>query len=368
MTKPIRNYGIDFLRIVLMLGVITLHILGHGGVLAASNDVVDIGTTWFIEVLAYPSVNAFVLISGFVGYSAGRYYPKLRKTVNLWCTAFFYSVLITLVAYVCCPEFVGIKNLIKSLFPILTNQYWFFTAYFAMILISPVLNLVVDKADTRMLAIGCICFCYFGIVETVTGAFALEQGYSFIWFIFLYSIGATAKKYNIFAKLPIKGSLCGIVLLILITWLPKVCYLCSPIDIFGAEKLSSMLISYCSPTVLLLAFLWVSIFEKMRINPNAARVISWCSPSVLSVYLIHDHYFARNLMILDRFAGLVERNVFIMLAIICMSVIGIFSISILVDKLRKLLFKLLRVETIAFEIENMAKKAINKILTFNHNE
>lgn len=368
MTKPIRNYGIDFLRIVLMLGVVALHVLGHGGVLAAANDVVDVGITWFIEVLAYPSVNAFVLISGFVGYSAEKYYPKLRRIVNLWCTAFFYSVLITLVAYVYCPESVGIKNLIKSLLPLLTNQYWFFTAYFAMILISPVIHLIVDKADMRMLIIECICFCFFGIVETVTGAFALEQGYSFIWFIYLYSIGAAAKKYNIFAKIPIKVSLYGIVLLMLITWLPKVCYLCLPIDIFGAEKLSSMLISYCSPTILLLAFLWVSIFEKMRINTNVARVISWCSPSVFSVYLIHDHYFARKLMMIDRFTGLVERNVFIMFAMICLSVIGIFSICILVDKLRGLLFKLLHVETIAFKMEIMAKKVINKVLTFNHNE
>lgn len=32
--KSNRNYGIDFLRIVAMCGVITLHILGHGGVLS----------------------------------------------------------------------------------------------------------------------------------------------------------------------------------------------------------------------------------------------------------------------------------------------------------------------------------------------
>ena len=57
-----RNYGIDLLRIVSILGVVFLHVLGHGGILAAVKNETQFATAWFLEILAYPAVNCFVLI------------------------------------------------------------------------------------------------------------------------------------------------------------------------------------------------------------------------------------------------------------------------------------------------------------------
>ena len=65
-----RNYGIDLLRIISMLAIVLLHVLGHGGVLDTIGNRfgTDYAVAWILEFIAYPAVNVFVLISGFVGY------------------------------------------------------------------------------------------------------------------------------------------------------------------------------------------------------------------------------------------------------------------------------------------------------------
>lgn len=64
-----RNYGIDLLRIVSMAMIVVLHVLGHGKLLES----VEAGSPkyyvlWFMETMAYCSVNCYGLVSGYVGY------------------------------------------------------------------------------------------------------------------------------------------------------------------------------------------------------------------------------------------------------------------------------------------------------------
>lgn len=68
--KREHNYGIDMLRIVSMFLIVILHIMGHGRVLAACEGTKGFGVSWLLEIIAYPAVNCYALISGFVGYSA----------------------------------------------------------------------------------------------------------------------------------------------------------------------------------------------------------------------------------------------------------------------------------------------------------
>ena len=92
MNKDSRNYGIDLLRIISMLGVVFLHVLGHGGILSLDLSPVNFSMVWFIEILAYPAVNCFVLISGYIGYKEEKIFPKIKNLLNLAFTVAFYSV------------------------------------------------------------------------------------------------------------------------------------------------------------------------------------------------------------------------------------------------------------------------------------
>lgn len=82
-TTNTRNCGIDLLRIVCMLCVVILHILGHGNVLRTTVSTAGFSIAWLWEVFAYPAVNCFILISGFVGYRENKSYPKLKNIISL---------------------------------------------------------------------------------------------------------------------------------------------------------------------------------------------------------------------------------------------------------------------------------------------
>ena len=90
------------------------------------------------------------------------------------------------------------------------------------------------------------------------------------------------------------------------------------------------------------------------------RVISWLSPSVFAVYLIHDNVQTRRLLILDQFRILTEHNAFVMFFIICIAVCVIFAGSILIDKIREMIFRLLRVDTLLEKAEKTVKSIVNK--------
>ena len=93
--SPNRNYGIDLLRLVSMLMVVTLHTLGHGGVLnmaaerAASGRVTNYAIAWLFEILAYGAVNIFVMITGYA-YAKSKY--KFSGLFVMWLQVFFYSL------------------------------------------------------------------------------------------------------------------------------------------------------------------------------------------------------------------------------------------------------------------------------------
>ena len=62
-----RNIGIDLLKIVSMLMIVTLHMLGHGGVLDNMPPMSRCyQVAWLIEIACYGAVNCYALASGFL--------------------------------------------------------------------------------------------------------------------------------------------------------------------------------------------------------------------------------------------------------------------------------------------------------------
>ena len=88
-----RNIGIDLLKIVSMLMIVTLHMLGHGGVL---DDMPPMSrcyqVAWLIEIACYGAVNCYALASGFLTARC-----NIRKLMELWLQVMFYSLMITIV-------------------------------------------------------------------------------------------------------------------------------------------------------------------------------------------------------------------------------------------------------------------------------
>ena len=359
MVKSSRNYGIDMLRIIAMLGVVVLHVLGHGGILDSVTTPVDRSVAWFFEILAFPAVNCFVLISGYVGYRGEKYYPGLKNIISIFLTVLFYSVSICLIFKFFFLTPVNKIDLLNSFIPMTSKQYWFFSAYFGMFLLSPFLNMIVHRSSKKQSFIFLLFIVLASCCSVYCDPFSLSGGYGLCWLILLYCVGAVMKKYDLAALLS-SGKWAVIAFLsFMATWLIKI-YTFSMRDSL-LKMLFEGMASYVSPLMLLATVGWVSSFSRMAFRKINPKVMSFFSTSAFSVYLIHDNVYVRKCAIVKSYEFAVINNSFtLILSIICEALI-IFLACILIDKVRILLFKLLKADKISEKAEEVIKNVVNKI-------
>lgn len=359
MNKTYRNYGIDLLRIVSMIGVVFLHVLGHGGLLYSYNSPVEFSMVWFLEILAYPAVNCFVLISGYIGYKEEKIFPKIKNLLTLTFTVAFYSVSLFLIFKFFGPETLGPKKLVKSFFPIILQNYWFFTAYVGLFLLSPLLNLLVYKSNFKHAFVYLIVFSLFIIISTVYDSFSILGGYSVIWFVFIYLIGAIIRKYNLSDLFSKKIWLVILLFAFIITWISKIALHFSNIQFIASH--SGILVNYVSPTIVLMSIALLCLSSKTYCRSRSSSIISFFATSAFSVYLIHDNTFVREYVI-SKIHGFIGDFSFVLLTLsIIGCVVVIFLTCILIDKIRILIFKLIKIDWLSERIEKLIRKLLNTV-------
>ena len=357
MRKTSRNYGIDLLRIFCMLGVVCLHLLSHGGLLDGAKSHAQHSILWFLEAFALPAVNCFVLISGFCGYRESCYYPKLKNLISITISALFYSIGICLLFMLLYPSEGALKKLFVACVPF--RGYWFFAAYFGMFLLMPVLNLFVHKGDRKMHFLFLLALTLFCCVSLVLDAFTLSRGYSVFWLVLLYVLGAIIKKYNLPEKLSKKAWLLLILGAFLITWLPIAILPLTKISLLA--KKSDLFATYISPTTVLMAIGWLCFCAKTSCKKPIISITTFITPSVFSVYLIHDNPHIR----LNWFSQLHTLCEGFSTSLLVLFVLGcalaIFLACVLIDKVRVLLFRLIRLDSAEYKLADLTKKVINSL-------
>ena len=137
-----RNISIDILKILSMLMVIVLHTKTYGlmGVSLKPTEGIY-WVVWILHFLSIVAVNCFVLISGYFTSTSTSPF-SLKKSLKLWLQVEFFSVGIYLIMCTIPNSGVefGFGQLLFQSFPIMSNQYWFFTCYIGMLVLSPLIN------------------------------------------------------------------------------------------------------------------------------------------------------------------------------------------------------------------------------------
>ncbi len=321
-----RNLGIDLLRILSMLMVCLLHVLGVGGVLSSCEP----GTAsyillWFLNALSFGAVNLYALISGFVGINASH---RFKSIIKLWLQVFFYSVLICFMVSRIRPDLVSTAMIKNAFFPVCTGQYWYFTAYFLLFFVSPLLNAGISAMEEKSLRIllvsGFFILCFLPR-SFERDIFLSADGYSFLWLSYLYILGGYIKLYE-----PLKKVRGGYLVLLFfafgaISLLPR---------LFLGERYALYLISYMSPTVVLGSVCLFLAFSKMKIR-TFKGIIKFFSAGAFSVYLIHTHPVIFSNFLSGAFFGIGAGGAII-------SAILIYIACTILDIPRRLLFKIIK--------------------------
>ncbi len=356
-----RKTGIDILRILAMFMIVIMHLLKQGGVLyAVDNASLSYGVLWLLEVICFCSVNCYALISGFIG---GGLHFRLSKLIMFWLQIFFYTMIITGIFAVLRPETVNMQSWWKALFPVLSNQYWYMTCYFALFLFIPFLNHAIEKMEKRQftLLVG-IFIVFFSLGPCILegypfnfpggrNVFGVAEGYSVIWLLVLYLIGAYIRKNKFDERMKTWKVTLVFVICILLTW---GCILFLP-DItmgkFGEVRYVMNLLNYTSPTMLLMAACLCILFAKIRCNSEWGRKgVLFLSGTSLGVYLIHVHPLVWDYCLKGTTISLSEDSLPLLLGKLLVMGIGIYIVCTIIESLRKGLFQILKVEEICKKI------------------
>ncbi len=351
-----RNVGIDLLRIVSMLFVLTLHVLGHCGVLNSAwrTGVFHYRTAYFLEIAAYCAVNCYALISGFVGIKSKYKYTGI---VMLWLQVFFYTGLITLIFSFLYPDKVQADQIWNALFPAVKNQYWYFTAYFVMSFFIPVFNYVVEHMPKRQMgAVVWASVFLFSIAPSffktelfgtaVGNVFYISSGYNMMWLSVLYVMGAYISKYDCFSKIKARWCFLVYALAVVLSWVLKF-----------HTKNGGVAVSYISPTILLEGVALLVGFSKLHLRP-LRHVIGFLAPGAFGVFLIHTHPLIWTTFMLNRYESFGAFPAWKMILAVLLAVLCVYFICTVIDLLRHYLFKLVRLRQ---GIEFLEKKITRRL-------
>lgn len=360
-----RRIGLDILRILAMLGIIGLHLIGRGGVLGNLN-LMNYRTfiMVFIYVICFFSVDVFGMLSGYLSWRKKRI--NYSRIVELIFVTFFYSVVLTLIFYIF--NLYGfrsfeIKEFINSLFPPIIGRYWYITNYVFVFFLMPYLNFIVEKLEQKSLKnMLIVIFIMLSIIPNIffqVDFFKAVNGYSALWLLYCYLLGAYLGKYGFSDKLYKKR------ILILISCIFSA-YICNMLvriitfKMYNEVLYDSWFINYISPFIVIASLVLVSLFSEIKFkNHKFDKLITSLSICSFAVYIIHSHYLVYDYFLLDIMKFSLSRNVVIIVSYFILFGLGIYFVCSIIDFLRAKFFKMFKIDCLINKIGGKLNNLLN---------
>lgn len=342
-----RNYGIDLLRLVFMFMICMLHTLGQGGILeSCETGSLAYRVFWFLKILSYCAVDGFAIISGYMATDKPRRYEKLA---DMWFQVFFYSFILTLLFTVAgVQESWTVRDIIKCAFPVTFGKFWYVSAYFVLFFAIPVLNrfiFTIDETTSKKALV--ILVVLFSIIGMVADPFGVQKGYSAIWLMVLYGIGALAKRIKLFETRKSFTLILWWVLCVAFTWGTRV--YCG----------TGRLVNYVSLPVLLSGMILVVLFSRLRMK---GTVIGKLAPLAFGIYLFQLSPVIWNQIIKDAFVFVVSKNVMVGTLDAFAGASLIFVSGLAVEWVRSKLAKSLHISALSKKIVTWMDAGLTKLV------
>lgn len=323
--KQQRQIGLEILRILCMLFIVTGHLSGRGNILQA-------------VIIAPHAVNCFVLISGFFLITSEF---KIERVLRTIIETIFYTFTITIVLYIFGKA--SLYDIAKSIMPFAPTKfsYWFVNKYLAVILLSPFVCKVCTTISKRQYQILLVTLLLIGSSLLTVFPFGelFGNGFSLLWMIIVFITGGYLRLHAPESKYWGTTAL-GLLLLY------NIC------NIYGQGKICLGYNSLITYTLAICTFMW---FCKLSI-PNTgilAKTIIFIAPHVFAAYLIHEQGLMRTYIvdILHNFSGHMPDMLYLYLF-----GIAVILISVIIDKFRIILFKYIGIDYLTNRIATKVNK------------
>ena len=329
-----RNSAIEALRILAMLLIVVSHSAYHGGFPQEPSNFY--WNNFFLDFMLTGNlgVDLYIMISGyFLCEKTFRPVSLCKLLTQVW----FYSLL-GYGIYLLCGYGFALPDLRTVLLPTLHKSYWFFTAYFVLLWLSPYLNFFVEKADRKQL-LGCIVtmvVLWCGIRslnrQTIHAANLNMYGETMPQFVLFYLLGAYFRKYpENLLSLPRNRYLLalGSFLLMLLS-----------IGLYRRQDLWAprldIIILFQDPLSIFTVGTAVGLFAvAVNWKPFVSKTVNLVASCTFGVYLLHDNPFVRGILWLDWVKNYEWFHSVYLLPRMGLSVLAIFAVCCAVEWLRQ---------------------------------
>ena len=184
-----RDYGIDCVKVLAVVFVILHHVVDCGLTMSDTAGGA-LKTVWYLtHTVALTCVNLFALVTGYLCVTSNGAH---RRLLTLWIQTLSIGLLISSIVALAGGK-VGIGDWMRSIFPVVTGEYWYFTAYVVICLFMPFVNpgaRALDRKKFTVLLIAFFILMNVSSIFTEGDPFVLKNGYSFAWLLVVYLFGA----------------------------------------------------------------------------------------------------------------------------------------------------------------------------------
>lgn len=345
--KTTRGSNYELMRIISMFMIVCWHVFLNGANIGSGGE--NIMTIYYLlRAIMVVHVNSFVLVSG---YFQCKSKFKMSKLLSLNNSVWFYKVVI-LIGAIILGERVTKITIIRNVFPLDLENYWFIKIYLMLYILSPYLNRLIEnigKKEHKRLVL--ILFFMFSLISTCTGQEALygtvNSGYSLASFMFLYLLGAYFRKYPIkntyFGKrfsLSLQKLIlfCGFFIIALINFSFNIVSLRllngGSVSKYIGNIINIAFVQYDNPLVVIQSVMYFLFFGYLSFN---SKIINKISATTFGVYLIHENLFLRyNMYKVLKFPAVVtSKTIFIRVFIVSLI---IFIICSVIEYIRQIIF------------------------------
>ena len=329
MKKKERLSNIELLRILAIMGVIVLHYnnpLAGGGLAYVRENSLNFYVLYMFESLFICSVDLFMIISGY--FLCQTFKRSVWRPVELIVQVMIFAELIYFAKVIFRGDPFSMKSFIRALLP----SNYFVVLYCTVFLLSPFINIVVNKLSLKDFRIFVFLSLFmFSVIPTfvdilgeiagkpivglsTVGMYGSQWGYSIVNFSLMYLFGAYIKKdENLFSCIKNWQLILMFIFscLLLVLWARI-----NDVTGYFTERTAW---EYCNPIVIIMGIIIFVLFTRINLKVNP--VINYLAEGVFTVYLLHG-VFLKHILIMD----FVKENVLLMLVHIIVSVIFIYFI------------------------------------------
>lgn len=340
--KPRREMNIELFRIYCIFFIVFGYLYGSYLQINPSSWLFSI-----TKLLGCCGVDGFIFITGYFLVNAKF---KMERIFRVLIEATFYTVAINIVLIAIGNKEVTIFELLKSFWILGPTHFnlWFITKYLALLVMQPVLSKIACSFTKRQYQVALAVLLLFNLDFIYGFPFGDQLGgpWSLMWFVCIFFVAGYVKLYGL-GKLNTS-----------LRWNVVLFFILGIVSIFLSD-FPIISLEYNSPITFAKSVIAFLIFKNCNIMQGGG--IHYISPHILSVYIIHQHYWLIPIITTFTASIMPEQTSPLRTPFLLMITSAIFTACVCIDKLRMLLFKFIGLDRL---VSITSEKCTNIISNF----